>query len=96
MARNGHAGAVSARGAVGRHAIVQLLLSRGVDVNYRSGHRGASPLHYPAGYRQLAMVRFLVARGADMTVTDKSGRTSYEFASMFPSYSARTLKELGD
>jgi ankyrin repeat protein len=55
----------------------------------------ASPLHYAASFGQLPMVRFLVTHGADISLTDNSGLTPYQFATMFPSKSAATLKELG-
>lgn len=57
--------------------IVDVLLNRGVDVNYRFG--GDTPLHMVARWANLEdameLLRLLVGRGAGLEVRDAQGRT---------------------
>ncbi len=68
-----------------RPEIVQLLLAAGADPNAANNHRRSSPLHYAAdGFmigpawdpkRQVATIRLLLDKGANIHARDKNGAT---------------------
>jgi hypothetical protein len=61
--------------------LIGLLVKHGADVNVegRTGlEKGRAPLHVAAGADQMAVVKFLIANGADAKKTDGQGRTARE------------------
>jgi ankyrin repeat protein len=63
-----------------KHAdIVDLLLSRGVDVNSSDGN-GETPLHEAATADAPEVVELLLAKGADPTIRDNAGNTPLQVA----------------
>ncbi len=68
-----------------RVEIARLLLAAGADPNAAKNHRRSSPLHYAAdGFiggpawdakRQVATIRHLLSKGADIHLQDKNGAT---------------------
>ena len=80
----GHANQGS--GPVHRHvpdgwipAIRYLVEEIGLDVNARD-HEGLTPLHGAAGRGDTAMIRYLVAEGADPTLKSRDGLSTADFA----------------
>jgi ankyrin repeat protein len=61
----------------GRVDMVQLLIERGADMNARND-RGATPLHYAANSRPVAI--FLLESKADPNARDNTGRTPLHWA----------------
>lgn len=63
---------------------IQLLINYGVDINYNKPNMvysyGASALTVAARYSNLAMVKFLVEHGADVTYKEKDGDRAYTIA----------------
>jgi len=61
----------------GHLAVVELLLSRGADVNAANNndHWGTTPLHAAAHANQRAIAELLIAHGADINATNLNGRT---------------------
>ena len=51
----------------------------GLDVNARD-HEGLTPLHGAAGRGDTAMIRYLVAEGADPTLKSRDGLSTADFA----------------
>ncbi|WP_442604125.1 ankyrin repeat domain-containing protein [Paenibacillus sp. KN14-4R] len=80
-----HAGAVL-RTAVSDHdrETVAYLLDNGVDINYNEPNMvypyQATPLTVAARMGNLAMVKYLVERGADVTLAEKDGERPYTIA----------------
>lgn len=62
-----------------RHEALNLLLSRGADVNVR-GPQGRTALHYAAAGGNAAAVRALLAHGADPALEDDAGKTPMKLA----------------
>ncbi len=63
-----------AQGAV-RNRIVKALVLAGADVNQRDPGAGHSPLANAVGYKDLDLIRFLIARKADVNSKDNRGCT---------------------
>jgi ankyrin repeat protein len=65
----------------GNLALVRLLVAHGFDVN-RKAPRGSwserTALHFAAAHGRADVIRFLLASGADPTLTDRMGRTPEE------------------
>jgi ankyrin repeat protein len=61
----------------GHRNVVELLLSRGADVNVRNqnDHWGTTALHAAAHANQRAIAELLIAQGADIHATNLNGRT---------------------
>lgn len=61
----------------GQLAVVELLLSRGAEVNAhnQNDHWGTTPLHAAAHANQRAIAELLIAHGADVHATNLNGRT---------------------
>lgn len=51
----------------------------GADVNARD-HEGYSPLHHAAARGDNGLIRYLIARGADVTVVSRRGQTTVDMA----------------
>jgi ankyrin repeat protein len=68
--------------ATGNEAVVDALVSAGVDVNARSRRRfgGSTALHVAAATEQIGFVYYLSKMGADANVTDLCGRTPLHYA----------------
>ncbi|RYP78164.1 hypothetical protein DL769_003245 [Monosporascus sp. CRB-8-3] len=61
-------------------AIVDLLLAHGVDINAHHGGKKATVLHHAAIQGNVAMVRYLLQKGARITATDVDGMTALDWA----------------
>ncbi len=59
---------------------VQQLLDDGVDVNWRPGGTGLTPLSIAASHGQLRIAGFLIKRGADPNLTNALGEVPLLFA----------------
>jgi ankyrin repeat protein len=59
--------------------LLAVLLDHGADVNMRSGDDRTALMH-AAAHGWIASVRLLLSRGADPTLTDRSGRTALDLA----------------
>lgn len=57
-----------------REELVDLLVSRGADVNAKSS-KGHSAMSYSARYGHLAIVQYLLNHGAEVNITNKNGWT---------------------
>jgi hypothetical protein len=60
--------------------VATAVLERGIPVNGRHSHHGATALHWAVHRRQREVVVALLAAGADANVKDKSGWTSVWWA----------------
>jgi ankyrin repeat protein len=80
----------------GRIAAAEFLLECGAEIG-GSGFFGAQPIHWAAGRGKAEMVRFLVQRGADMSVRDpKFNGTAYGWAQEHGEQETkRVLRDLG-
>ncbi len=58
---------------------VQLLLEKGALINVQDS-RGWTPLHAAVSSSQIEIVRFLIAEGADQTITNKRGQNPHDLA----------------
>lgn len=56
--------ALSCQDRADRHAILELLLAFGADVQQR-GHNDYTPLHYAAGLEDIPALELLISQGAD-------------------------------
>jgi cytohesin len=61
-------------------ASLTLLLGAGADINRKDGGRGLTALHEAARWGWNDVVKFLVARGADVRATDSRGMTPVDSA----------------
>jgi|ERR1043166_252846 ankyrin repeat protein len=61
----------------GHQTVVELLLSRGAEVNAhnQNDHWGTTPLHAAAHANQRAIAELLIAHGADIHAINLNGRT---------------------
>jgi ankyrin repeat protein len=59
--------------------MVQLLVAHGADVNQKN-FRGATPLMGAAGGRNVAVVKYLIEKGADVKARDRDGYTALTYA----------------
>jgi ankyrin repeat protein len=67
--------------------LIQLLLEHGARINEKEGSSLLSPLHIAAigikGKAHLELCEFLIARGADVNIRDKYGKTALHWSSQF-------------
>ena len=64
---------------MGKLPVVDLLLTRGADVNSRT-RNGTTPLHTAVLYARLEVAEFLVEKGADINARSASGATPLALA----------------
>jgi ankyrin repeat protein len=60
-------------------AVKFLVEELGADVNARD-HNGYTPLHHAASRGDVALIRYLVAKGADVTAVARTGQTTVDMA----------------
>ncbi|KAI0902853.1 ankyrin [Ustulina deusta] len=65
---------------MGSTHIVELLLAHGVDIDAHYGNRKATALHHAATRGNIAMVRYLLEKGARIAATDINGKTALDWA----------------
>ncbi|MBN8950221.1 MULTISPECIES: ankyrin repeat domain-containing protein [unclassified Rhizobium] len=65
----------------GPASMIDLLVSKGADVNARGDFDGWTPLHMASQQRDPAVVKALLKDGADKTIKSTSGKTAAEMAS---------------
>lgn len=65
---------------MGSTHIVELLLAHGVDIDAHYGNRKATALHHVATRGNIAMVRYLLEKGARIAATDINGKTALDWA----------------
>jgi len=65
----------------GPASMIDLLVSKGADVNARGDYDGWTPLHMATQQRDPAVVKALLKDGADRTIKSTSGKTAAEMAS---------------
>lgn len=65
---------------VDRADLLDLLFSRGADVNSRNDHRGRTALHWAAESGQMKMAEALLARNPDINATDRDHKTPLHLA----------------
>ena len=63
----------------GTPAIIGVLVGSGAEVNARD-ERGATPLHWAAGWNTPAVIRVLLDAGADAAARDEDGITPWYYA----------------
>ena len=65
--------------------VIELLLTGGADIDLRAGNQEeATPLGWATYFGKLEMVEFLVARDANINVSDKNGYTPLDAALVSP------------
>ena len=65
--------------------LAELLLSAGIDVNRRdSGAWGGTAIMHAIYHNRLEFVRLLIARGADVNLSDMQGKSTLSFATGKP------------
>ncbi|NTI86190.1 ankyrin repeat domain-containing protein [Agrobacterium rhizogenes] len=64
----------------GPASMVDLLVSKGADVNVRGDYDGWTPLHMAAQQEDPTIVKALLKDGADKTIKSSSGKTAAEMA----------------
>ena len=72
--------AINAGGAGEWLSMVELLVSQGADVNYRSPYHLETPLHEAASRGKLAIVKFLVSKGANVHAKTRDDKTPLDVA----------------
>lgn len=72
---------------------IQRALDDGIDINcpHSSGH---TLIMSASAKKNLDLVKFLVAQGADITKTDRAGRNAIMYMGLCQSYSSRTVEYL--
>ena len=60
-------------------AVTFLVEELGADVNARD-HNGYTPLHHAAARGDVALIRYLVSKGADVTAVARTGQTTVDMA----------------
>ena len=76
----------------GQHAMVNVLINAGADVNAVDGLKKFTPLHYAAFYSYPKILEFLLTRRADLLAQDIDGNLPLHFAAA--NGSAATVKIL--
>lgn len=68
--------------ANGKLAVIEDLLNKGADVNFRGPH-GLTALHYAARFGETGALELLIQRGADISAKSRTGRTPFLIAVIF-------------
>lgn len=63
--------------------VITFLLDNGADIN-AAAHQGETPLMVAAAQHNIAALRVLLEKGANVEARDKSGRTVLSYLSLFP------------
>ena len=66
--------------------IFQAMLDRGADINAQEDGDGSTALMSAARYKQLDLVRFLLAHHAKVMIKDASGETALDYARLGPTW----------
>ncbi|MFK8115224.1 MAG: PQQ-binding-like beta-propeller repeat protein [Rubripirellula sp.] len=67
----------------GDMASIRQLLNQGVSVNAKQPGLGATPLNIAAVYGSTQVAKFLISKGADVTIANQDGNTALHLASFF-------------
>jgi ankyrin repeat protein len=60
-------------------AVTFLVEELGADVNARD-HNGYTPVHHAAARGDVALIKYLVSKGADVTAIGRTGQTTVDMA----------------
>lgn len=60
-------------------ALVNVLINAGADVNHRDNLKGFTALHYAALHNHPRILKFLLARGADLRLQDNDGNFALHY-----------------
>jgi len=69
--------------STGDQNMLELLISRGADVNIQDNGEQWTPLMVATMHNQLTAVQLLVRNGADMHIRDITGRTAKDLADQY-------------
>ena len=87
----------------GNKEVVELLITKGADVNAKDDQSGETPLHFAAFSGHKEIVELLIAKGADVNAKDDDGKTPLdsairrkhsEIADLLRKHGAKTGEEL--
>ena len=76
-----------------RTDVTEFLLSRGADVNKRSGDDHATALHWAASSNSTDVIELLLKHGASPNIKNSRGRTPIDYARDWDSKAAVRLLE---
>lgn len=84
------AGPGSPEGQDGRVQIAKLLIEKGANVNARALD-GSTPLMVAASQQNHIVLAILLKTGADVSATDRCGKTAIDYADLYPRHSRARL-----